>query len=246
MEASPALFRRVGGNAAVGDASLPPTKSNPVTRRLALLSYGAWQRRFAGRQRRDRQDPALDGQSFVVVGVMPRTFQLPAGDRDVEVWSPLTLDTRSLQTRPHRMYRAIGRLAPRATLSQAQADMDRIARDLAVEHPDANTGWGVKLVPAHEQVVGNIGRTLWVLFGAVVLVLLIACANIANLLLARSVRVAKDFAIRASLRRRPRCVGRRSLVESGLLCGRRRRGTGCGVDRRPRIATTDSGDRAAR
>ena len=103
--------------------------------------------------------------------------------------------------------------------------MDRIARDLAREHPDANAGWGVKLVPAHEQVVGDIGRTLWVLFGAVVLVLLIACANIANLLLARSVRVAKDFAIRASLGAGRGVLVRRSLVESGLLVcsGARRR-----------------------
>jgi putative ABC transport system permease protein len=216
VEASPALFRVLGVTPLLGRV-FTADEEQPGHETLALLSYGAWQRRFGGRQDAIGKTLQLDGQSFVVVGVMPKTFQLPAGDRDVEVWSPLTLDTRSLQTRPHRMYRAIGRLAPQATLSQAQADMDRIARDLAAEHPDANTGWGVKLVPAHEQVVGNIGRTLWVLFGAVVLVLLIACANIANLLLARSVRVAKDFAIRASLGAGRGVLVRRSLVESGLL-----------------------------
>ena len=216
VEASPALFRVLGVTPLLGRV-FTADEEQPGHETLALLSYGAWQRRFGGRQDVIGKTLQLDGQSFAVVGVMPRTFQLPAGDRDVEVWSPLTLDTRSLQTRPHRMYRAIGRLAPRATLSQAQADMNRIARDLAGEHPDANAGWGVKLVPAHEQVVGNIGRTLWVLFGAVVLVLLIACANIANLLLARSARVAKDFAIRASLGAGRAVLVRRSLVESGLL-----------------------------
>ena len=95
--------------------------------------------------------------------------------------------------------------------------MDAIARDVAREHPDTNAGWGVELVPAHEQVVGDIGRTLWVLFGAVVLVLLIACANIANLLLARSARTAKDFAVRARSAPGAASLVRRSIVESALL-----------------------------
>ena len=184
MEASPALFRVLGVTPLLGRV-FTADEEQPGHETLALLSYGAWKRRFGGRQDVIGKTLQLDGQSFAVVGVMPKTFQLPAGDRDVEVWSPLTLDTRSLQTRPHRMYRAIGRLAPRATLSQAQEDMDRIARDLAREHPDANAGWGVKLVPAHEQVVGDIGRTLWC---SLVRSSRVAHrrANIANLLLARS------------------------------------------------------------
>jgi putative ABC transport system permease protein len=197
VEASPALFR-VLGVAPVAGRLFTDEEEQPGHERLILLSYGAWQRRFGGRADVAGQTLHLDGQTFEVVGVMPRTFQLPAGDRDVEMWSPLTLDVRSLQSRPHRMYRVIGRLAPGATLAQAQSDMDAVARDIAKEHPEANAGWGLRLVPAHEQVVGDIGKTLWVLFGAVVLVLLIACANIANLLLARSARAAKDFAIRAS------------------------------------------------
>jgi len=115
------------------------------------------------------------------------------------------------------MYRTIGRLAAGATIAQAQSEMDGIARDLAREHPDTNAGWGVRLVRAHDQVVGDIGGTLWILFGAVVLVLLIACANIANLLLARSARAAKDFSIRAALGAGRGVLVRRSLVESGLL-----------------------------
>jgi putative ABC transport system permease protein len=216
VEASPALFRVLGVPPLAGRV-FTDEEEQPGHEKLALLSYGAWQRRFGGRLDAVGKTLDLDGQTFEVVGVMPKTFQFPAGDPEVEVWSPLTLDLRSLQTRPHRMYKTIGRLAPGATLSQAQGEMDTIAREVAREHPDSNTGWGVRLVPAHDQVVGDIGGTLWLLFGAVVLVLLIACANIANLLLARSARAAKDFSIRAALGAGRGVLVRRSLVESGVL-----------------------------
>jgi putative ABC transport system permease protein len=216
VEASPALFRVLGVSPVLGRV-FTDQEEQPGHEKLAILSDGAWQRRFGGQPEVVGKTIELDGQSFEVVGVMPKTFQFPAGDRDVEVWSPLTLDLKSLLSRPHRMYRTIGRLAPGATMAQAQGEMDAIARDLAREHPDVNTGWGVRLVPAHDQVVGDIGGTLWILFGAVVLVLLIACANIANLLLARSARAAKDFSIRAALGAGRGVLVRRSLVESGVL-----------------------------
>ena len=216
VEASPALFRVLGVAPIVGRV-FTDEEEQPGHERLAVLSYGAWQRRFGGSTGVAGGTLRLDGETYEVIGVMPKSFQLPAGDRDVEIWTPLTLDSRSLQTRPHRMYRVIGRLAPGATMSKAQQDMDAIARDVAREHPDTNAGWGVRLVPVHEQVVGDIGTTLWLLFAAVVLVLLIACANIANLLLARSARTSRDFAIRASLGAGRRLLLARSLVESGLL-----------------------------
>ncbi|MFI5310950.1 MAG: ABC transporter permease, partial [Gemmatimonadales bacterium] len=216
VETTPAVFRVLGVTPQLGRV-FTDDEELPGHEQLAIVSYGTWQRRFGGRADVLGKTLLLDGQSFQVVGVMPTSFQFPAGDRDVELWSPLTLDANSLQTRPHRMYRAIGRLAPPATLAEAQREMDGIARAIAAEHPDANTDWGVTLVPAHAQVVGDIGKTLWVLLGAVTLVLLIACANIANLLLARSVRVAREFAIRASLGAGRGALLRRSLVESGLL-----------------------------
>ena len=216
VEASPALFRVLGVPPLAGRV-FTDDEEQPGHEKLAVLSNGAWQRRFGGRPEAVGKTLDLDGQTFEVVGVMPKTFQFPAGDPEVEVWSPLTLDLRALQTRPHRMYKTIGRLAPGATLAQAQGEMDAIARGVAREHPDTNTGWGVRLVPAHDQVVGEIGGTLWLLFGAVVLVLLIACANIANLLLARSARAAKDFSIRAALGAGRWVLVRRSLVESGVL-----------------------------
>jgi putative ABC transport system permease protein len=148
---------------------------------------------------------------------MPRDFRFPADDPDVEFWTPLTLDGSALPSRPHRMYAAIGRLEPDATIARARMDMARVAAAIAREHPDSNAGWGVALVPAHEQVVGDIGSTIWVLFGAVVVVLLIASANIANLLLARSARASKDFAVRAAFGAGRGVLARRSLVETAVL-----------------------------
>ena len=216
VETSPALFRVLGVQPVVGRV-FTDEEELPGHERLAILSYGAWQRRFGGRSNVAGQTLQLDGQTFEVVGVMPKGFQFPPGDRDVEVWSPLTLDVRSLLTRPHRMYRAIGRLAPGVTMAQAQSEMDTISQNLSRQHPDTNAGWGVRLVPAHDQVVGVIGRTLWVLLGAVVLVLLIACANVSNLMLARSARAARNFSIRAALGAGRLALVRQSLVESGLL-----------------------------
>jgi putative ABC transport system permease protein len=216
VDVSPALLTVLGVTPIAG-RTFTAEEERPGHEHLALLSYGAWMRRFGGDRDVIGRSLLLDGLSYQILGVMPQGFQLPAGDPDVEVWSPLTLDLTSLASRPHRMYKTIGRLAAGVTIDQARAEMDRIARDIAREHPDSNAGWGVSLVPAHEQVVGDIGPTLWVLFSAVVLVLLIACANIANLLLARSALAARDFAVRAAFGAGRGALVRRSLVESGLF-----------------------------
>jgi putative ABC transport system permease protein len=220
VDVSPALFTALGVPAAIG-RTFTADEERPGHERLAVISHGAWIRRFGGDRGVVGRSLRLDGDLHEIVGVMPPEFQLPAGDPDVEVWSPLTLDLRSLASRPHRMYKTIGRLAPGVTIEQARAEMAVIAGDIAREHPDSNAGWGVSLVPAHEQVVGKIGPTLWVLFGAVVLVLLIACANIANLLLARSAITRRGFAVRAAFGADRWALVRRSMAESGVLaaCG---------------------------
>jgi predicted permease len=215
VEASPALFRVLGASALVG-RTFTDAEERPGDERYAILSHGAWSRRFGGRNVLDTTI-RLDGLPYTVVGVMPPDFQFPPGDASVEIWTPLTIDRTALLTRPHRMYFAMGRLAPGVSLAQARADMEAIGAEIARAYPDSNAGWGVTLVPAHAQVVGDIGPTLWVLFGAVVLVLLIACANIANLLLARSARAAKDFAVRAAFGAGAWPLLRRSLVESAVL-----------------------------
>ena len=216
VEASPALFQLLGV-APIAGRIFTDEDERPGHERQVLLSYAAWMRRFGG-------DPAaigrvlqLDDATYTIVGVMPRDFRLPATDAEVEMWSPLTLDMRALMSRPHRMYEALGRLAPGVTLKQAGQDMSSVAAGIAKENPDTQAGWGVVVVPAHEQVVGDIGETLWILFGAVVLVLLIACANIANLLLVRSARASRDFAVRAAFGAGRWTLVRRSIVESALL-----------------------------
>jgi putative ABC transport system permease protein len=218
VDVSPVMFSVLGVTPEIGRV-FTATEEQPGSPRTVVLSHGAWTRRFG-------QDPGvlgrsllLDDQRYEIVGVMPRSFQFPAGDAEVELWAPLTVNPASVASRPHRTYNTIGRLKADATFAQAQQDMDRISATIAKDNPESSAGWGVTLVPAHEQVVGDIGDTLWVLFGAVVVVLIIACVNIANLLLARSSRTAKEFAVRAAIGASQWALLRRSLVESGSLAG---------------------------
>jgi putative ABC transport system permease protein len=217
LDVSPALFRVLGVAPLLGRTFTDEEERPGTDARKVVLSHGAWVRRFG-------QDPNILGRTMVlddathaVVGVMPRDFQYPASDPDVELWSPLTINLAAPASRPHRLYHAMGRLAPGATIDQARGEMAAVSAAIAREHPDSNSGWGVTLVPAHEQVVGKIGDTLWVLFGAVVLVLVIACANIANLMLARSTTAAKGFALCAAFGAGRWALVRRSLVESAML-----------------------------
>lgn len=216
VDVSPALLQLLGVAPVVGQL-FSDDDERPGQERQVILSYATWQRRFGGSPGVVGRTLELDDATYTVVGVMPRDFRLPATDPDVELWAPLTLDLRALASRPHRMYEAIGRLAPGVSLEQARQDMASVAAGIARENQDTQAGWGVTLVPAHEQVVGNIGETLWVLFGAVVLVLVIACANIANILLARSARASRDFAVRAAFGAGSWVLVRRSLAESAVL-----------------------------
>ena len=216
VDVSPALFQLLGVPALAGRVFTDDDERPPNGRQL-ILSYGAWMRRFGGDRDVIGRTLQLDDATHVIVGVMPKNFQFPPTDREVEVWSPLTVDLTALASRPHRMYQALGRLTPGTTIDRAREDMASVAASIAHDNPDTQTGWGVNLVPAHEQVVGKIGETLWILFGAVVLVLVIACANIANLVLARATRAAKDFAIRSAFGASGWALLRRSLVESAML-----------------------------
>jgi len=217
VDVSPLLFRVLAVTPQLGRTFTDAEENPGDDARKVVLSYGTWVRRFG-------QDPnvvgktlTLDDATHTIVGVMPRDFQFPPNDPAVEIWSPLTINLSALMSRPHRMYNALGRLAPGATIDQARQEMTAVAATIARENPDSQKGWSVALVPAHEQVVGRIGETLWVLFGAVVLVLVIACANIANLLLARSASAAKGFALCAAFGAGRWALIRRSLVESSLL-----------------------------
>jgi putative ABC transport system permease protein len=166
--------------------------------RVIILSYGIWQRRFGG-------DPAILGKTVqldrvghTVVGVLPPGFRFL--DQPADVWVPLGLDpAKDYRAKFGRFLSVPARLKEGVTLQQAREEMKIIGEQLQQQFPGYNNGWSVSVVPLDKQVIGDIGRTLLVLFGAVFFVLLIACANVANLRLAQGVAREKEMATRASL-----------------------------------------------
>ncbi|HKW90054.1 MAG TPA: ABC transporter permease [Candidatus Acidoferrales bacterium] len=184
---------------------------------VAILGEGLWKHEFASSPGVVGQSITLDGTAYTIIGVAPANSLFFETPTDVYVplgqWSePLFRDRRiALGTV------GIARLKPGVSVNEAQADMDTVEKNLGAEYPTADAGTGVFMVPLKEDIVGGIGATLYVLLGAVAFVLLIACANVANLLLARSVGRAREFAIRAALGATPGRVSRQLLTESILL-----------------------------
>ena len=222
---------RIAG-AQVGDGFFEVMRAKPLLGRVftpeeqhegkdyvAVLSYGLWQRRFGGDPNVIGQTLMLSGRPYSVIGVMPADFQsLPRGllDAPAEFYRPVAEQPDEKQ-RSSRHLRAIARLKPGVTLEEAQAEMTLIANQLAQEHPKTNRGGNVRLVPLREDLVSSIRPALLMLFGAVVFLLLIACANVGNLSLARSMARHKEVAIRAALGASRGRLARQFLTESVLL-----------------------------
>ncbi len=213
---SPHLFQTLGVDAHLG-RTFRPSEETPGNEKLVVLSHAFWARRFGADPDLVESTISLDSEPYAVVGIMPEGFEFPAGEPEVELWLPLTLSEQAQLDRAHRMYNAVGRLAAGVTLEQAAGELDTIAAHMATEFPETNEGWQLELIPAKQQLVGEISATLWVLFGAVTLVLLIGCVNVANVLVARSSEVAKDYVIRAALGAGRAELLRRSLAESLVL-----------------------------
>jgi predicted permease len=182
--------------------------------RVVVLSYGLWESQFAADRSLVGRQIQLNSQAYTVVGVMPRSFDFPPG---TELWVPLDMSQKALGGRGSHQYQAVGRLKPGVTLRQAQADLSLIAKRLEKLYPDTNTKVGAWVYGLHDQLIGGTGRELWFMLCSVALVLLIACVNVANLLLARSAARQKEMAVRGALGASRGRLVRQSLSESVLL-----------------------------
>jgi putative ABC transport system permease protein len=184
--------------------------------RVAILSHGLWQRRFAGSRLVLGQTLKLNDELYTVIGVMAADFRFPAR---AEIWTPLALDLENWQQRGGHYLNAIGRLRPGATLATAQADLNAIAARAEQQFPDSNAGWDTTIGSLQEAAVGKIRPTLLTLTAAVGFVLLIACVNLANLLLSRSAARRREMGVRSSLGAGRGRLIRQLLTESVLLAG---------------------------
>jgi putative ABC transport system permease protein len=190
--------------------------------RVVLLSHGLWQRRFGSDRNIVGRDIKLGAENFTVIGVMPQGLPFFDNLPEVELWTPISFTSDdSLATRNNHFINLVGRLKPGVTPEQAQSDVSRIAMSLEQQFTD-NKGIGALIVPMQEQLVGDSRKGLLVLLGAVGFVLLVACVNVANLLLARASARSKELAIRASLGASRARIMRQVIIEClplGLMAG---------------------------
>lgn len=184
--------------------------------RVALLSDALWKRRYGGDAGIVGQAITIDGSPYTVVGVMPAGFQFP--DRG-EVWLPIPV-TANAETRANRFHAgAIGRMKPGVTVDQARADLHRIDAELQRQFVDANHGWRADVIAMREDLVGDLRAPLRVFLWSVALVLVMVCANLANLMLARSAVRAREIAVRMALGASRRRLARQLMTESLLVAG---------------------------
>lgn len=212
---SAGFFDILGVGAAMGRTFLAE-EGEPGAPCAAVASHGLWERRFGGEENVLGTELFLDGEPCTLVGVMPSTFRFDHWQSQ-DLWLLKRFTPEEMANRDVFVHNAIGLLAPNVSRSRADAEMDRIAAQLAAEHPEQNDRWSVDLTPLSEAMRGPIQGTLWLILGAVTLILLVACANVAHLLLARQASRRGELALRHALGADRGDLTRQLLVESGLL-----------------------------